>query len=114
VSRTFTRLSPIAPLRRLFLLAALIAAAFAMTSLGHISPASAQPVDEGIAIDCSLGGGSVPPGTIINLPPAGDLPAITVICGNDGKWHVSAAIVKRNSPRLLAPVTVGPKMQLKK
>ena len=115
MSRTaITRRSPIAPLRRLFLLVALIAAAFAMASLGHVSGASAQPVDEGITIDCSLGGSFVPPGTMINLPAAGDLPPITVICGNDGKWHVSAAIIKRGSPRLVAPPTTGASKLLNK
>ena len=115
MSRTFSRFSPIAPARRLCLLVALIAAAFAMASLGHVSGASAEPVgDDGIAIDCSLGGEFVPPGTMIPLPAAGDLPPITVICGNDGKWHVSAAIVKRSSPRLVAPPSVGASMLLKK
>jgi hypothetical protein len=106
VSRTaISRFSPIASARRLFLLVALVAAAFAMASIGHVSGASAQPVQgEGITIDCSLGGGFVPPGTIIDLPAAGELPAIKVICGDDGKWHVSAAIVKRGSAQLaLAP-----------
>jgi hypothetical protein len=113
VSRTtITRFSRIEPARRLLLLVAIVAAAFAMASLGHISGASAQPVDEGIAIDCSLGGQSVPPGTMVNLPPAGDLPAVVVICGNDGKWHVSANIVKRTSPRLLSPPVVAKAMQL--
>jgi hypothetical protein len=85
-----------------------------MTSLVYISGASAQPVDEGIAIHCSLGDSTVPPGTIINLPPAGDLPAVVVVCGNDGKWHVPANIVKRTSPRLLSPPVVAKVMQLQR
>jgi hypothetical protein len=116
VSRTtITRFSRIEPARRLLLLVAIVAAAFAMASLGHISGASAQPVgDEGITIDCSLGGGQfVPPGTMINLPPAGDLPAVVAVCGNDGKWHVSAAIIKRTSPRLLSPPVIAQAMQLR-
>jgi hypothetical protein len=112
VSRTtLTRFSRIEPARRLLLLVAIIAAACAMASLGHISRASAEPVgDDGITIDCSLGGEFVPPGTIINLPPAGDLPAVVVVCGNDGRWHVSANIVKRTSPRLSVPPTVAKAM----
>jgi hypothetical protein len=111
-----SRFSRIEPARRLLLLVAITLAAFAMASLGHISGASAEPVgDEGITIDCSLGGGEfVPPGTMINLPAAGDLPAVVVICGNDGKWHVSANIVKRTSPRLLSPPVVAQVMQLQK
>lgn len=112
---TTHRFSRVEPARRLFLLVAIIAAALAMASLGHISGASAQPVgDEGITIDCSLGGEFVPPGTMIGLPAAGDLPAITVICGNDGKWHVSAAIVKRTSPRLVAPPATSQAMLIAK
>ena len=113
---TITRFSRIEPARRLLLLVAIIAAAFAMSSLGHISRASADPVgDEGITIDCSVGGGEfVPPGTMVNLPAAGDLPAVVAICGNDGKWHVSANIVKRTSPRLLSPPVVAQAMQLQK
>jgi len=116
VSRTtIHRFSRVEPARRVLLFVAIIAAACAMASLGHISRASAQPVgDEGITIDCSLGGEFVPPGTMINLPPAGDLPAVVVICGNDGKWHVSASIVKRTSPRLLAPPVVAKAMLLQK
>jgi hypothetical protein len=93
----------------LFLLVALIAVALAMATLGHVSGACAEPVgDEGITIDCSLGGGEfVPPGTMSPLPAAGDLPPITVICGNDGKWHVSPAIVKSVSRGLVAPPAVG-------
>jgi hypothetical protein len=99
----------------MFLLVALVAVAFAAALLGHVSGASAQPVQgEGITIDCHLGGGYVPPGTIIDLPAAGDLPAIKVICGDDGKWHVSAAIVKQGSPRLVAAQPVGATMLLKK
>jgi len=94
----------------MFLLGALVVVAFATALLGHVSGASAQPVqNEGITIDCSLGGGFVPPGTIIDidLPAAGDLPAIKVICGDDGKWHVSAAIVKRGSLQLAAAPVSG-------
>lgn len=109
MSRTaISRFSPIASARRLFLLAALVAVASATALFGHLSGASAQPVGGGgITIDCRLGGGFVPPGTIIDLPAAGDLPAIKVICGDDGKWHVSAAIVRANWPRLAASPAVG-------
>jgi hypothetical protein len=73
-----------------------------------VSGASAQPIGgDGITLDCHLGGGYVPPGTIIDLPAAGDLPAIKVICGDDGKWHVSAAIVKRGSIQLAAAPVSG-------
>ena len=98
----------------MFMLGALVAVAFATALLGHVSGASAQPVGGGITIDCRLGAGYVPPGTIIDLPAAGDLPAIKVICGEDGKWHVSAAIVKAGSPRLVAAQPIGATMLLKK
>jgi hypothetical protein len=113
---SISRFSRIEPARRLLLLVAIMLAAFAMASIGHISGASAEPVgDDGITIDCSLGGGEfVPPGTMINLPAAGDLPAVVVVCGNDGRWHVSANIVKRTSPRLLSPPVVAQVMQLRK
>jgi hypothetical protein len=76
----------------------------ARTRVRGVRPARAE---WGITIDCSLGGGFVPPGTIIDLPAAGELPAIKVICGDDGKWHVSAAIVKRGSVQLAAAPVSG-------
>jgi hypothetical protein len=65
--------------------------------MGHVSGASAEPPggdDEGIKIDCALGGGYVEPGTMIDLPAAGELPPVTFICGDDGKWHKVVRFVR--------------------
>jgi len=83
--------------RRFLLLLGLVVAVFAAVSIGPVSGASAEPPrgeDEGIKIDCRLGSGYVEPGTMIELPAAGDLPAVTYICGDDGKWHKTAKLVK--------------------
>ena len=100
--------------RRIFVLLWLVVVAFAAVSLGHVSGASAEPPrgeDEGIKIDCRLGTGWVEPGTMIDLPAAGDLPPVTYICGDDGKWHKTAKLAK--PPATVAGQIVAPPPILK-
>jgi len=83
--------------RRLVLLLGLIVVAFAMASMGRVEGASADPISggDGIKVDCSLGNGEfAEPGTMDTLPAAGDLPPLTVVCGDDGHWHAVAAVVR--------------------
>ena len=90
------RISSVLSGRRLVLLLGLIVIAFAMMSMGRVEGASAEPSGgEGITIDCSLGNGDyAEPGTMVTLPAAGDLPPLTVICGDDGHWHAVVAVVR--------------------
>jgi hypothetical protein len=69
-----------------------------MASMGRVEGASAEPNsgDDGIKIDCPLGDGQyAEPGTMVTLPAAGDLPPLTVICGDDGHWHAVVRAVVR-------------------
>ncbi len=110
MSHTAGRLSSVLSGRRLALLLCVIVVAFAMASIGGVQRASAEDGssggDEGITIDCPLGDGYKDPGTIISLPSAGGgaLPPVTYICGDDGKWHKTAAIVRPPSTGTNSPV----------
>ncbi len=94
------RISSVVSGRRSILLLGLIVIAFAIASLGRVEGASADPVGggDGITIDCSLGNGQyAEPGTMVTLPAAGDLPPLTVVCGDDGHWHAVVAVVRAPS-----------------
>jgi hypothetical protein len=106
-----SRISSVLSGRRLVLLLGLIVVAFVMASMGRVEGASADTntnggEDEGITIDCPLGDGYKDPGTMISLPSAGGgaLPPVTYICGDDGKWHKVAAIVRPPSTGTNPPV----------
>jgi len=91
------RISSVLSGRRLVLLLGLIVVAFALASMARVEGASADPVGggDGIKIDCSLGNGDyAEPGTMVTLPAAGDLPPLTVVCGDDGHWHAVVAVVR--------------------
>jgi hypothetical protein len=98
------RISSVLSGRRLALLLGLIVIAFAMTAMGRVQGASADPISggDGIKIDCPLGDGYAEPGTMVTLPAAGDLPPLTVICGDDGHWHAVVAVVR--PPTITIPV----------
>jgi hypothetical protein len=71
--------------------------AFAMVSMGRVVGASADPVSGGgdPQIGCDAGNGNfVEAGTKVTLPAAGDLPPLTVVCGEDGHWHAVASVVR--------------------
>jgi hypothetical protein len=91
------RISSVLSGRRFVLLLGLIVIVFAVASIGRVEGASADTNSggDGITIDCSLGNGEfAEPGTMITLPAAGDLPPLTVVCGEDGHWHAVVAVVR--------------------
>jgi hypothetical protein len=88
--------------RRLVALSMFIALAFAITSLGHASVASAEPIaNNGEAAGCPLSDGSTAPvGTVMVWFHGATYDY--VYCGSDGNWHLTNYV--RRAPT--APVSV--------